>query len=699
MRIKRIELFNLGPYIDKNTFDITSTRERHIVLIGGKNGAGKTTFFKAIKTCLYGCKAWGYEATGNGYLQQISNFVNTRMQFDSNLRAYVELELEFDDGKQVNDFILHREWCRHKKRIEEIFVISKNGYELDRESSIDFSNYLLSIIPPDMFNFYFFDGESIADFFLGSDGSKNFRNAFLKLYGLDTLSLMVENFARSLKRSGGSSDAYKLYREAKAREKEQTAILDQYKKEKTDFETQLDALQVKLQALKDDYQNSGGISLEDWKKLSSELVREETKREECNRWLKDFANHYLPFIIIEDKLKDLLQQIECERETKKSALISEMLSSEPLKEELAAFLSASKIDRGFADQILALVRDTVTRSNTTQNAKVIFDFSDSQETRLVSQIYEKLEFDKTLASRTLKSIKSSLSATKKIRNTMMGSNVDRYDEYFKQKEELGNNIKDLTIRLERLNQAIALQEIQVDQCKKELAKVAEAYERHLKSNSIKEMAERAIIAYSRLEEQLIERQGKILQDEFLRCFSGIINKDNFIDGIIIDKNINVIPYKFIDVSFLQIDNYLKDEEKNHLLDLFDLKYRIAINDLRLGKVDSIKLPAKITAPFSQGERQVYIMALYLALMKTSRKDIPFFIDTPFARIDSNHRDKIVRQFFMGIENQIFILSTDEEIVGQYEAMMDSAVSNKFLLNINTYGYTQVLTNRYFEVAE
>ena len=93
------------------------------------------------------------------------------------------------------------------------------------------------------------------------------------------------------------------------------------------------------------------------------------------------------------------------------------------------------------------------------------------------------------------------------------------------------------------------------------------------------------------------------------------------------------------------------------------------------------------------------MALYLALMKTSRKDIPFFIDTPFARIDSNHRDKIVRQFFMGIENQIFILSTDEEIVGQYEAMMDSAVSNKFLLNINTYGYTQVLTNRYFEVAE
>ena len=161
----------------------------------------------------------------------------------------------------------------------------------------------------------------------------------------------------------------------------------------------------------------------------------------------------------------------------------------------------------------------------------------------------------------------------------------------------------------------------------------------------------------------------------------------------------MIPYKFVDVSFLQIDNYLKNDEKSHFLELFDVKYLMDINDLRLGKVDSIKLPAKITAPFSQGERQVYIMALYLALLKTSRKDIPFFIDTPFARIDYNHRDRIVKKFFRGIENQIFILSTDEEIVGQYELLIDDAVANKFLLKINAYGYTQVLANQYFEVAE
>lgn len=696
MKIKRIDLFNLGPYIDKNTFNITCSRGKHIVLIGGKNGAGKTTFFKAIKTCLYGCKAWGFEAPGKEYFRQIANFVNVRMQFDSNIKAYVEVEVEFDDGKQVNDFVLHREWCRLKKGIEEKTIISKNGYGLDRESSVDFSNYLLSIIPPDMFNFYFFDGESIADFFLGSDGTKNFKNAFLKLYGLDTLSLMVENFSRTLKRSGGSSSAYETYQEITAKTKEQVALLEHYEEEKKELINQLNVLEMRLQALKEDYENSGGISLEEWKNLNSELVREEAKREEYNRWLKDFANHYLPFIIVENQLKNLLHLIESEKEAKKEVLIKETLSSESLKEKLSAFLSASKIDGIYADQILGVIQDIAVKSI---DCNVIFDFSDAQMVRLVSQIYEKLDFDKGLAKKTLKSIKSSLSDSKKIRNIMVGSNIDRYEEFAKQKEEYENNIKELTIRIERLNQEISLQEIQVDQYKKEYVKARESYEKLLKSRSIGNMSERAVGVYSRLEERLIERQGKILQDEFLKCFSGIINKDNFIDGIVIDKNINVIPYKFIDVSFLQIDNYLKSDKKNHFLELFDAKYLMDINDLRLGKVDSIRLPAKITAPFSQGERQVYIMALYLALLKTSRKDIPFFIDTPFARIDSNHRDRIVKQFFKGIENQIFILSTDEEIVGQYERLIDDAVANKFLLKINTYGHTQVVVNQYFEVIE
>ena len=117
----------------------------------------------------------------------------------------------------------------------------------------------------------------------------------------------------------------------------------------------------------------------------------------------------------------------------------------------------------------------------------------------------------------------------------------------------------------------------------------------------------------------------------------------------------------------------------------------------MGEKESIVLPSPITAPFSQGERQVYIMSLYLALLKTSRKDIPFFIDTPFARIDSNHRKKIVNEFFNKIKNQMFILSTDEEIVGEYEKLIEDKISDCFLLSVNNYGKTTVIPSKYFEV--
>ena len=109
MKIKKITLYNIGPYVDENTFDFSIKKGKNIVLIGGKNGAGKTTFFKAIKTCLYGCRVWGFDAPGKEYFSIVGNLVNFKTLYDNTAKAYIEVELIFDDGKQVNSYILHRE--------------------------------------------------------------------------------------------------------------------------------------------------------------------------------------------------------------------------------------------------------------------------------------------------------------------------------------------------------------------------------------------------------------------------------------------------------------------------------------------------------------------------------------------------------------------------------------------------------------
>ena len=215
MIITRIELYNLGPYVDSNVFDLNSDSDKNIVLIGGENGAGKTTFFRSIKTCLYGSKAWGFDAPERQYFEAINNLINNRVQYSTEAKAYVEMDLLFNNGKEITTYQVHREWFRKRKRLNEQLLVYRNGALLNESELYDFESYLQALISPDMFNFYFFDGEAIADYFLGNDGGKNFRNAFLKLYGLDTLSIMVSNFVRHSKKSGNDNSAYDTYTSVK----------------------------------------------------------------------------------------------------------------------------------------------------------------------------------------------------------------------------------------------------------------------------------------------------------------------------------------------------------------------------------------------------------------------------------------------------------------------------------------------------
>ena len=694
MRIKKIILYNIGPYIDRNIFDLSSDENRNIVLIGGKNGAGKTTFFKSIKTCLYGCRVWGFEAPGKEYYSIIENLLNSKLQYDVSARGYVELELEFNNGKQIDVYRLHREWEKKKKGVDEVFLIYKDDDLLDAESQSNFINYLLSIIPPDMFNFYFFDGESIADFFLGNGGGKNFKNAFLKLYGLDTLSLMVENFERYFKKKDGSNTTYFAYQEAKKKLSSCEDDIERMHGQLKTLENDIDLLQIKLQALYKEYSKSGGVSLADWKEINANLTKEEAKREEINKWLKETANHYLPFLIVKKQMQDLLARLEHEQEAKNRRAICEALQEENIQKALLNFLNEKGIAESSSEEIVQFLRTIFAGG---EEQKVLFDLSNSQINRLIAQIYEKLDFEQQLIIKASRALELSLKNTKKLREQLSVSSIDGYEEYSEQKEKIEKALMDFKLKTEKLVQDIAVKDVEKMQLNSEFNKAKEAYEKMLKSKSISELSSRAIGVYTLLEEELIARQGKILQQAFIECFSAIINKDNFIDGIVIDKNINVIPYKFIDVTFLQIENYLRINAKTHFLEMFDSKYLIEINKLRLGEKENIMLPSPITAPFSQGERQVYIMSLYLALLKTSKKDIPFFIDTPFARIDSNHRAKIVEEFFNKISNQMFILSTDEEIVGEYKKLIDNKISDCFILSINDYGNTTVIPSKYFEV--
>ena len=85
---------------------------------------------------------------------------------------------------------------------------------------------------------------------------------------------------------------------------------------------------------------------------------------------------------------------------------------------------------------------------------------------------------------------------------------------------------------------------------------------------------------------------------------------------------------------------------------------------------TVSVPVEIDkTSLSNGEKQIFIMALYHSLVQLCNHEIPFIIDTPFARIDTEHRRNISKHFFCKLNGQVFILSTNEEINSAHVQIM------------------------------
>ena len=115
-------------------------------------------------------------------------------------------------------------------------------------------------------------------------------------------------------------------------------------------------------------------------------------------------------------------------------------------------------------------------------------------------------------------------------------------------------------------------------------------------------------------------------------------------------------------------------------------------------MDQIILPIRVDqTALSNGEKQIFIMALYHSLVQLGRHEIPFIIDTPFARIDTEHRRNISTHFFSKLHGQVFILSTNEEINSDHGQIMKDRIAATYTLENSDNKRTVVVRNAYFEV--
>ena len=102
-----------------------------------------------------------------------------------------------------------------------------------------------------------------------------------------------------------------------------------------------------------------------------------------------------------------------------------------------------------------------------------------------------------------------------------------------------------------------------------------------------------------------------------------------------------------------------------------------------------------TAKLSAGERQLLAIAILWGLAEASGKELPTVIDTPLGRLDGRHRSKLVNNYFPKAAQQVILLSTDEEIIGEYYQQLKPSISREYHIIYNEQEKTSNFTLGYF----
>ena len=696
MKITNITVENFGPYIGVNSMDFSiENSARKVVLIGGKNGSGKTTLFNVIKIGMYGCRAYGFESNNTQYLDKISKIINKDEKLNKKGTARICISVLMEDGKNDYRYTFERIWKFTTKHIRENCTIFKNNVSMNETEKSDFESYLLQLIPPNMFKFYFFDGESIGNFIFNGIKDTDFKNAFLKLCGLDTMEIIYENFLRiSNKRFTDKSSAITDYNEAVKKQNSIKEDIEIASSERTRISNSLNSIDEDLARIEFNYIQRGGISKKELQSMHKQISKEEAHRDSTRKWLKDTANDVLPFVVLHQQLVELKEQIEIESHIQSSIAFKEGLSTPEVKKLLSDTFTKLGIDFAYdlSEKTVAVLMEAVDKRT---NDVPILNLSKAEQLELISQINNLLAFDITRIHSATESINTSLNSVKQIRKKLDSSDCSNYDIFLKDKElllERKNSyiqkLLDIEQNLNNLNRS----KVEINEV---VLKSKQKYEDYLKAKSVNDISAKALLAFNDLQARLYYKYITEVEHNFSKSFKALINKSNLIDGIKIDEQLQVYPYVLKTFNKSELMRNINQFGEDYIINQFGTIALDALSENMNSELEIITIPIEVKQPLSAGEKQVFIMALYQALSMLNKVSVPYIIDTPFARIDTEHRQNILNKFFMKLKGQIIIFSTDEEIVGEYHESITDVVSNHFLLqNINNNG-SEIIDGVYF----
>ncbi|MGB9694149.1 MAG: DNA sulfur modification protein DndD, partial [Fervidobacterium sp.] len=630
MIFKRLEVENFGPFKGKLCLNLdinnTSNDSRPLVIIGGKNGTGKTTLFEAIKICLYGRFFKGRKLPSQTY----TKYINQKFYryADGEPAKYASVAVEFDYAKlgHVNNYFVRRSWKRLSSRFVEELRIEQNGKVLDDIDEDQWQDFLMELLPPRISKFFFFDGEHIQKLAKERNENEYILTSINSLLGID----IVERLRSDIK----------IYasRKVKTINNKIELRIQEYEKRKKLLENKLNLTLEKQELLRkkiNQFQMAiedqeikiameGGSFASKREKLKAQKKSIDEEIENIKDQIRDLCSNLLPFAYAPDLCQALRKRlVEEEKEQQKSAAINflnraldELMQGIELS-SLWDSLRISPEDRSKAVRIiLSELKNKIELANNSCK-EIIHPISSIERDEMLKWIELALN-DVPLRLMQLSSRLEKLVRTRQRIEKILFSvpSDDVMHPLIRRLGELHEKIGKYQEKLYSLEEKERQIKNELNHVTRELKK---SIDEKIKNENIKERLALVEKAQNALEEYLtVLREEKVAEfsQNLLQCFNLLFNKKYFI------QKVNVDPLTF---------------------------------NVNLVDSDGILIPANT---LSAGERQIYAVSLCWALARSSGRPIPFIIDTPLGRLDEEHRRNILERFFSNASHQVIIFSTD-----------------------------------------
>ena len=641
MIIKKLVMHNFGVYSSTNILKFVS--DKPVVLVGGMNGRGKTTILEAVLLSLYGSNSFAYtESKYNTYGQYLKSYVN---KTDGSLKTYLEIEFSMDNSdKEV--YNVRREWDGKGIRVHEKIIVKKNGEESTFLTE-NWPMFVENILPSALSSFFFFDGEKIAELAVEetSEQMKESIKAMLGITVLDILQSDVSKIIGRLCKANEENQDLKKLEELRSRKDNAEQVLRNADVDIENHKIELEQLQLELEKLNSEYAVKGGGILEQKNKLISQRAEYIASVSGCQEQLLNLVAAELPLALVSDLLIDIEREGKIAHEKKINTIAFERIKAAYSKfssqsEEISKFISFMQEE---------------TEIDSAEDAYSLSDMNLFQvETLNANGIDQSVKKAKTLIAKRdlhqekINEIDNSLSVD------IDDASLEKIFVLIKEKEREIIEKQVIIDNLQKERTSLHGKFISVES---EFSKFAEKTLAMLETvdddkRTIK-YANMAIEIIKLYRVRLQERKADVLAQTMTECYKRLANKKNLVKQIKMDAD--TLDLHYIDGNGEEI-----------------VKKRL-----------------------SAGEKQLMVISLLWALAICSKKKLPVIIDTPLSRLDSAHREALIKTYFPNASEQTIILSTDSEIDERYYSMMKDSVGDEFTLNYCDKTRTTTIKSGYF----